>query len=304
MRKVMLCCIMCIIAVLSGGCSDNGGDNRDLYEFTTLKEEEMTSEKDGVASESDYSLSQCICTEDEGEELLFDTEKTVNILFAGNSLLGNPKTYESFGKIASHYGYSVNVMTSVYDGMSLHFQKELIKNNEMDTRTKYEQADIVILQEYGNHYDLTYNEICEIISYCRDDAVIYYYTTEFDRYDDYLKMIESRDRVHILCSGELMNKIGDMDCIPGGDYPYSDIYFSEDLNLFYPYLHENDYHPNIFSGFIAAAYTFTQLYKQDFVDYELKDIDEAIVRLIPGDSVEEKQQNYNVVVEMINQGVR
>lgn len=312
MNKRIAYCVIGILAIMLSGCSKKSENNDVNVQYTEdiIYEGEYVDnidfEEEYIEYEYSYDmfLSDCTCTEDEGEDSLFDTTQPINVLFAGNSLLGNPRTVTSFEQIAEYYGYQVNIYDSVYDGMNLYFQIGLIKSNEFDTREKYEQADVVILQEYGCQYDLTYDSICEIIEYCKDDAVIYYYTTEYDYYGDYLQKIDENERIHIIDCTDLMCKIGMTECIPSSEYEYDIIDYYRGADVFEAYFHEQDGHPNMFTGFFNAAYTFTQLFKQDFVNYDYNAIDEKVLKWMPGDTAEEKESNYNVIVDIINEGVR
>lgn len=251
---------------------------------------EYDDEYDGEESyDNTYShyKNRTKCTEEEGDEILFDTDRYINVTFAGNSLLGEPKVDKYFKELVDRYQLNVGkVYDDIYYGQNIHFQLSVIDTFEYDfIKEDYEDSDVIVFQEYGYDYDTTLEDIRTLLdNYCKENTVAYYYTTQFDYSDDYLEEIGNDERIHVIDFGALFNELSDM---------YEET----------PYLHKADYHPNELAGFMAAGYIFTQMYKTVFTDYQYSELNDKIKGLIPGDNDTEKEEFYQQMLDVINRGV-
>ena len=262
-----------------------------------------------------------ICTEQETGDPLFATNQPVTILFAGNSLLKTPDTCYYFEKLVNRYQLPVNIERELWDGMNIRFQVSLAES-DTDVAEEYRQADIVILQEYGMHYDTTYQDICELIEkYCKKDVVVYYYTTEFDKPFQYLKEISDHEKIHIIDFGKVQQKLNSIPIkeeeekaamqetlgrsLYGNDWEQLSKTDKMGIDVtMYDFLHKvNDYHPNELNGFLAAAYIYTQLYKTTFEDYDYEELDDNLKNLLPGLTEETKRDYYREMIKMLNEGI-
>ncbi|MBQ3545612.1 MAG: hypothetical protein IJA34_11620 [Lachnospiraceae bacterium] len=233
-----------------------------------------------------------ICTEEEGAEPLFDTTEPKTMIFTGNSLLNTPQTDRYFKKLVEEKGNPLTVVSELYNGSNIKYHLDWLETDE-DWRIPYAKADIILFQEYGGYYDTTYENICEIIdNYCKENVLVYYYTTEFDSKNDLIDKITKDERMHVIDYGTVMEKLN---CLV-----FEGV---EGDSSAYEYLHQkNDYHPNMLNGFLASAYIYNQLYKTSF-DYTYDMLDDNMKEKIPGETDEDKIMNYNMMLEVINKGV-
>lgn len=311
--KKRACATMLGVLMLSMGlvaCGANK-EKKDNTDKETIDEEEWKDlldsskppvgveihEDEGVYIGGDEEIFRIstICTEEEGAEPLFDTTANLNMVFTGNSLINTPQTDRYFGNLIKDKGLSINVKSEAYNGYTIEEHLSWFEFDE-DWKIPYAEADIILFQEYGGRYETTYENMCEILDkYCKEDVIVYYYTTEFDYNGELIEKITNDDRMHIIDYGTVMEKLNNLEFV---GVNYTDEYMSA-----YEYLHEpNDYHPNLLNGFLASAYIYNQLYKTSF-DYTYDMLDDNMKEKIPGGTEEDKTQNYNMMIEIINKGV-
>lgn len=294
MRKGLNFITYIFIVILSVGmvaCSskqdikkDESGEQVNNEEVSETTEEEIM--------ENMFIRKSIVSTEDEGEENLFEVNEDSNILFVGNSLFNTPQTFFYFQKIIEENNFPLNVMWDVLDGTDIKTHLNWIEMDD-ELLEDYGKADIIIFQEYGNRYDTTYEDICAILeTYCKEDVLVYYYTTAFDYCGELIEKITEDDRMHVIDYGTLMERLDRVEII--GD---------KDGNMGMEFLYiQNDYHPNELNGFMAAAYIYNQLYRTTF-DKTYDELDENMKCKIPGDTEEAKITNYNAMIEVINKGI-
>lgn len=246
---------------------------------------------DSGEADFDTGLSDRIsyqCTEEESDDVILPTDRNIKIMFSGNSLLGAPKVDKHFEELVERYQLNVDeVIREIFYGESIQYQLSLIDDDNWDfVKEDYENADVIIFQEYGGFYEQTYENIKELVdNYCKEDVVVYYYTTQYDYHDTYLKKMAEDESIHVLDFGTLFNRL-DSSASPT-----------------FGYLYQSDGHPNELAGFIAAGYIYTQLYKTDFTDYPYEELPDNIKELVPGGDDSEKQEFYDEMIEMLNRGV-
>ena len=309
-NKIKVCAIVLGVLMLSMGIVGCGAseDKKDNTDKETINEEELKDLVDSskppagveinedevvhIGEDEEVFRISTICTEDEGDTPLFDVTETKTIVFTGNSLLNTPQTDRYFKKLVEEKGNPLNVVSELYNGSNIKYHLDWLETDE-DWRIPYAEADIILFQEYGADYETTYENICKIIdNYCKEDVIVYYYTTEFDYNGELIEKITNDERMHIIDYGTVMEKLNSLEFVG-----------VEDGISAYEYLHQkNDYHPNTLNGFLASAYIYNQLYKTSF-DYTYDMLDETMKENIPGGTEEEKITNYNMMVEVINNGV-
>lgn len=335
-------CMMLVTAICLWGCgkrqntAENGQFVKQNHETAQGEEHDPsdTGQEDGYDQwdtgqengndQPDLELDEEVayaCTEQETGGTLFDIDKQVTILFAGNSLLKTPDTCYYFDELVKRYHLLVDTKRELWDGMNIRYQVSLAEF-EPDVAEEYRQADVVILQEYGSHYDTTYEDICELIkNYCKKDVVVYYYTTEFDEPLSYMKKLSENEKIHILDFGKVQHRLNEIPirqeeekkemqealgrALYGSDWEQlknTNVY-EMDVTM-YDFLHKiNDYHPNELNGFLAAAYIYTQLYKTSFEDYSYEELDGRLKNLLPGLTEEAKKDYYQEMIKILNEGV-
>ena len=127
------------------------------------------------------------------------------------------------------YQLPVNLVSELWDGMNIRYQVSIAGSNMLDVGEEYRNADILLIQEYGNHYETTYDDLCELIeNYCKDDVIVYYYTTEWDYPARYLQKISDDARIHILDFGSVQNKLNEMKA-PGEESMYDYLHLKNGL---------------------------------------------------------------------------
>lgn len=308
-NKVRICATVLGVLMLSMGivaCGESR-EKKDNDDRETIIDEELKDKLDSskqpvnmedneeeINNEYDYEEYRIstVCTEEEGTEPLFDINEPKTMIFVGNSLLNTPQTDRYFKKLVEEKGNPLTVISELYNGSNIKYHLDWLETDE-EWRIPYAEADIILFQEYGGYYDTTYEDICVIIdNYCKEDVLVYYYTTEFDSKNDLIDKITKDERMHIIDYGTVMEKLN---CLV-----FEGV---EGDSSGYEYLHEpNDYHPNLLNGFLASAYIYNQLYKTSF-DYTYDMLDDNMKEKIPGETEEDKTQNYNMMIEVINKGV-
>lgn len=201
---------------------------------------------------------------------VFTKEEVVDVVYVGNSLLqvpGIPSKVESY---AEKSGYTFVSHEYLLSGGSL--QKSLERAEMLeDMKEALLAADVVVLQEYGSHYESTYEDICEFVKLCGEETEVYYYMTEFDCDYDLLKKIAVDERVHLIPAIN-MTDIATVDM----GYEYEEM------------TKPGDYHPSQTYAHICGLFTFSVISGQKCSDYPLAD-DDKILEYMKGETLEEKK---------------
>lgn len=271
-----------VVQTTEEGEQENGkrGFLGGLFMPDTYEDEEAEERQEYTAGRCSYQ-----CTEEESDEILFPIDRDIKILFAGNSLFGEPKVDKYFETLVERYSLNVEeVIREIFYGQSIRYQLSLIDDDDWDfVKEDYANADVILFQEYGGAYETTYEDIRTLIDhYCKEDVVVYYYTTQYDYRDSYLKKMAEDEQIHVLDFGTVLHRL-DEDC---------------------SYLYQSDLvHPNELEGFMAAGYIYSQLYKTTFSDYPYEELPENLKELIPGESDAEKEEFYGRMLGILQAGV-
>jgi len=210
----------------------------------------------------------------------FSKEETIDVVYIGNSLLAVPGIPYKVEKCAEVSGYSINTYDYLSSGASLRDALERLKKLDA-MQIALAEAEVVILQEYGNHYETTYDDICEIAKFCGEETEIYYYLTEFDFEETLLKDIANNEKIHMIPATEL-------------------VWFAV-LDQGYDYeadmLKQGDYHPSQTYAHICGLMTFSAITGQKCMDYPIAEGDD-ILAYMQGETTAEKLACFNALYEM------
>lgn len=213
----------------------------------------------------------------------FSKEDEIDVVYIGNSLLAVPGISYKVEKCAQVSGYTINTHDYLSSGATL--KEALERAEKLDVmKTALAEAEVVVLQEYGNHYETTYDDICEIVKLCGEEAEIYYYMTDFDYDQTLLQNIANNERVHLI--------------------PAADIVMLAVMELGYDYetdmLKPGDYHPSQTYAHICGLVTFSAITGQKCMDYPITEEDD-IFSYMKGETAAEKQECFNQLYEMADE---
>lgn len=206
----------------------------------------------------------------------FATEDEVDVVFMGNSLIRVDSVSKKVGNIADAYGYHFNIHELSSDGASLasHFKSIAAFKSSQECLA---DADIVIFQEYGKHYDDTIESMHKIIDKYCPNAEIYYFTTLFDTYlEDYYKEIVEDPKIHLIPVWESIAEI----LLQSGAFTIDDL------------LLESDYHPTDLQGTLSSLMVFSKITGQKCIDYPNMSVEDSFFSIIPGNDLEEKKEVF------------
>ncbi|MBQ7359750.1 MAG: hypothetical protein IJW63_06640 [Lachnospiraceae bacterium] len=201
---------------------------------------------------------------------VFAKEEVVDVVYVGNSLLLVPDIPNKVESYAEKSGYTFVSHEYLLSGGSL---QQSLDRAEMleDMREALLVADIVVLQEYGSHYETTYEDICEFVKLCGEETEVYYYMTEFDFDYELLKKIAVDERVHLIPALNMTE-------IATGNMGYE----YEEMTK------PGDYHPSQTYAHICGLFTFSVISGQKCSDYPLAD-DDKILEYMKGETLEDKK---------------
>lgn len=201
---------------------------------------------------------------------IFTKEETVHVVYVGNSLLQVPGIPDKVNTYAENSGYHFENHSYLVSGGTL--EKSLKRVALLDTmKQDLLDADVLVLQEYGNDYDTTYEDICEFVKLCGEDTEVYYYMTEFDYDVELLKKISYDERVHLIPASLIV------------EIASTDMGFEYD-EMFKP----GDYHPSQTYAHLCGLFTFSMISGQDCTQYPIVD-DEKLMEYMKGDTIEAKK---------------
>jgi len=187
---------------------------------------------------------------------------TENILFIGNSLTYSGDVPTKFSELAQQTGKQIGVLQILNGGYHLYQHLDGLQSGDYDEIIN--KADIVILQEYGQH-SIDVATVEEIQKLFDNDTKFYYQLTDWSGRYEFL----------------------DLDAIPNIKYiPSPDAMFLLLENGFtYEQFHKyNDYHPNDLYGYLIACATYAKVFNATCVDLPFNFLDLEMQQLIPGSS--------------------
>lgn len=261
------------------GCGNNNNSSHSTNERVTDESiEESITYKDSLSIDESYKFE----SNNIMQTPLFDKNSCPYVVMIGNSLLEKGDVAKRFLNISENMGYSVKVDGEYFMGKSIF--EEAIYINQVEgydfIQEELAEADIVIFQEYGGAYDTTLEDIKGLVEkYCKNDVEIYYITTEYDYRSTYLKKLDENN-IHVLLMVDFLNEV-----LTEYDYEY---------------FHLGDGHPNELSGYFSSLFIFSKLYKVNATDVSVDKMDDYSYELLPGDTAEEKEENYNKLAKIID----
>lgn len=211
----------------------------------------------------------------------FSKEEVVDVVYVGNSLLQVPGIPEKVETYAKNSGYQFISHSYLLSGGTLAKSLERVELLD-EMKQDLLNADVLVLQEYGDHYETTYEDICKFVQLCGEDTEVYYYMTEFDYDNVLLKKIAFDERVHLI-PAVAMVEIATIDM--GYDY--------EEM------LKPGDYHPSQTYAHLCGLFTFSAISGQKCVDYPLTEND-MILKYMKGETLEEKKAFFEEMYGLVD----
>ncbi len=209
----------------------------------------------------------------------FPKEEMIDIVYVGNSLLEVPGIPDKVEKCAEACGYTLKSHSYFLSGGTL--KKSLERVEMLDNmRENIQNADVLVLQEYGNNYETTYEDILAFVALCSDDTEVYYYMTEFDFDESLLEKIANDERVHLISASELTMQAT---ILCGYDY-------EKDM------LKPGDYHPSQTYAHLCGVFTFSTIVGQKCIDYPISEEDD-IFEYLKGADASEKMECFRTLYE-------
>lgn len=289
MRKSIVGIMVVLLAVIMifTGCDKNDKDNNkdtDNQENASndIKNNDIKNNNDKNNDVKKYPANSL------QSEKLIDTESDNYVVMIGNSLLQKGDVAKRFENIVNAMGNSVTTEGEYFMGKSLAEIADYITETDGLEYVGEElaEADVVIFQEYGGYYDTTLEDMKKYIdTYCSDDVVAYYYSTEFDSdysqlNEDYIAKYEDAG-INVLLTCDMLSRLNE--------------------EFGYEYFHLEDYHPNELSGYFSALFLYSKLYKVSATEVPINIMDETAYELMPGNSDEEKANNYDIITNIIDE---
>ncbi|MFA9379480.1 MAG: hypothetical protein ACERKO_00325 [Acetanaerobacterium sp.] len=205
----------------------------------------------------------------------FNKNSEVTVLFVGNSLTGSGRLPEHLSSIAQKQYRTIHLHQKINEGYHLaQHAQELSGERYAAIR---EQAEVVILQEYGGAFCAeTLPLIAQIRALFRPDVQICSLITELD----YPKELLALDNHRYLYGGYAHHLMVD-----GGILTY------EQLHL------EGDTQPNELYGYLVACVIFGTLFLADCENLDDEFLDPAV---IPGESERQKRETMRRIKRAAN----
>ena len=217
--------MLAICCIALAGCTGNRTDKK--MDLKTQEESAHSTEK-----ESDVPTPTIAAIEEQKTE-----QDSTQICFIGNSLIDYGNQSNFLIDLAAGFGRKISVDKITWGGARL---SDYVTGTFIDKKTlkkRLNKADIVVFQDYGGWLGAeTLKSIRKLIAWCKDGAAFYYYMYDGDdtrmQASDYKKL--GKLGMKLIPKGQMIDALSNM------SYTY------EDLHL------ENDFHPNILNGYMAA----------------------------------------------------
>lgn len=208
------------------------------------------------------------------------TVDNINVLFIGNSLTYVGKIQEKFASLAKSANKTVKVTEKMGGSYKLFQHLADLKSGKYNDLIN--NADTVILQEYGGYEIDTANSVIEIQKLFKPDTKFYFLLTEFD-IPKRLTELEGVQNITYIPSGYAHNILA--------KYVFD-----------YKQLHSTtDYHPNDLYGYAAALTVYSVIFKTDCTGLPYDCVDAS---LIPGNTESEKKQSISKIQQKVMQAVK
>lgn len=278
----VICCITLV------GCSGNGTDQK-----TDLKKQVENENSDKKESATPLPSSTA-----SGEQE--NKQDSIQVCFIGNSLIDYGNQSDFLIDLSACFGRTISVDKITWGGAYL---QDYVTGTFMDKKSikkRLNKADIVVFQDYGGwQKSKTWKAIQKLITWCKEDASFYYYMYDEDdgemQDSDYRKL--SKLGLKLIPKGQMIDALTDM------------FYTYEDLHL------ENDFHPNILNGYMAALVMNGTIFGEKCIDLPQKwffgekegrmaAAYEQVINGIHGDSEQEKWEEFQKICTQADQLVQ
>lgn len=207
-------------------------------------------------------------------------KKTQTVTMIGNSHFrtGSHPTY--LKTIAKLYGQKVKILNESHDDYTLeNHLKNAQKNRSI--RKSLKKADMVVFQEYGGRYTTTLDSILAMKQYCKKNAKLYYFATDYDFFwseSESARQKElERNGITVIDAGALLEKMYHI------GFSYDD-------------LHDyNDSHPNSINGYVSSLMIYAQLFREKCTNYPTKQYLSYFEEILPGKTKKQKWKDFKKV---------
>lgn len=283
--KFLLFILTTICCLALAGCSKNGTD----------KKTDSGKPEEGVNSttkESD-TPSPAPTTNNEQETEQINT----HVCFIGNSLIDYGNQSNFLIDLSAGFDRKITVDKITWGGAYL---SDYVAGNFLNVdklKSRLGKADIVVFQDYGGWQGTkTLKAIRKLTSWCKEDASFYYYMYDEDDVEmqnsDYQKL--AKLGLKLIRKGQLIDALSDM------SYTY------EELHM------ENDFHPNILNGYMAALIMNSTIFGEKCTDLpkewffgekdgRLATAYKQVLDGIHGDSEQEKWEEFQIICKKADQ---
>ena len=212
-------------------------------------------------------------------------QTTQRVVFVGNSQLRTGNQTDYLKCISKLYGQPVKIINENIDGYTLHDHLNNVQKNTSITKS-LKNADVIIFQEYGTRYDTTISDIKEMIKYSNKNARIFYYTTEYDHFDEKLW---TENKESLLKLGVKIMDLGQtLEILYNNGFSYEDLHMSLDS------------HPNSLNGYFGALVMYTMAFDEKCTDYPTKQYLDFFEDIIPGKNRNTKWKTFEKICREID----
>lgn len=287
-KSFILFALSIICCITLAGCSENGTDKK-----TDLKKQVENNNSNKKESKTPLPSSTAI-----GEQE--NKQNSIQVCFIGNSLIDYGNQSDFLIDLSACFGRTISVDKITWGGAYL---QDYVTGRFIDKKSikkRLDKADIVVFQDYGGwQKSKTWKAIQKLITWCKEDASFYYYMYDEDDMEmqdsDYKKL--SKLGLNLIPKGQMIDALFEM------------FYTYEDLHL------ENDFHPNILNGYMAALVMngaifgekCTNLPKEWFFgekEGRMAAAYDHVINGIHGDSEQEKWEEFQKICKQADQLVR
>lgn len=283
--KFLLFILSAIYCLALAGCTQNGTDKK----AGLGKQGESVSL---TAKESNTHLPAPTANMERETE-----QMNTHVCFIGNSLIDYGNQSNFLIDLSAGFDRKITVDKITWGGAYL---SDYVAGNFLNVdklKTRLGKADIVVFQDYGGWQGTkTLKAIRKLTSWCKENASFYYYMYDEDdtemQTSDYRKLTELG--MEFIPKGQLIDVLSEM------SYTY------EELHM------ENDFHPNILNGYMAALVMNSTIFGEKCTDFpkewffgekegRLEAAYEQVLDGIHGDSEQEKWEEFQMICKKADQ---
>lgn len=205
-------------------------------------------------------------------------KKIQKVCMVGNSHFRTGRQPDYLQKIATLYGQKVKVLNESTDNYMLKQHLQDAQRGK-SIAASLKKADMVVFQEYGSRYTTTLDDIIQMKEYCKRDAKLYYYATDYDIYFDWeeRKAALEKHGIGIIASGTLLTKMYSM------GFSYEDLHDA------------NDDHPNCVNGYVSSMLMYAKMFQEKCIDFPTKQYLNYFEPIVPGKTKAGKWKQFKKI---------